>query len=152
MWGLTVTIKSLFHLPIEMHCSADEAIISQRVGDLPEEVVTIRVTKDQAKQIGEFLTKAFNTRTKKQPPSGTENFDAFWSAYPRKEAKAKAEQLWAQKHCDKHAAVIMQHVEEMKMSRQWQEGFVPHASTYLNQRRWEDAVDSGSSMDDSQFV
>lgn len=146
-----MTIRSLFHLPIELHCNTDEAIISQRVGDLPEEVVTIRVTRDQAKQIGEFLTAAFS-RKRKAAAAQAAMFDAFWSSYPRKEAKARAEQIWAQKNCDSHASVILQHIEEMKLSRQWQEGFIPHASTYLNQRRWEDAVDAGSSMDNSQFV
>lgn len=146
-----MTIKSLFHLPIELHCNADEAIISQRVGDLPDEVVTIRVTRDQAKQIGEFLTSAF-ARRRRAATEEQSMFDTFWSAYPRKESKARAAQLWTQRQCDAHLAVILQHVEEMKLSRQWQEGFIPHASTYLSQRRWEDAVEAGSSMDDSQFI
>ena len=146
-----MTIKSLFHLPIELHCNADEAIISQRVGDLQEEVVTIRVTKDQAKQIGEFLTKAFNTR-KSAPQAGAEHFETFWSHYPRKETKAKAQDIWRSKNCDAHIARILQHVEDMKVSKQWQEGFIPHASTYLNQRRWEDTVEAGSHADTSQFV
>lgn len=141
----------MFHLPIELHTNADEAIISQRVGDLPEEVVTIRVTRDQAKQIGEFLTKAFAKAAKTQA-AGALHFATFWSAYPRKESKAKAEQLWVQKNCDAHLALILQHIEDMKMTRQWQEGFIPHASTYLGQRRWEDAVEAGSAMDDSSFV
>lgn len=147
-----MTIRSLFHLPIELHCDTDEATISQRVGDLKEEVVTIRVTKDQAKQIGEFLTKAFSTR-KSAPQSGAVHFDTFWASYPRKETKAKAQQIWQTKNCDAHIERILQHVEDMKSSRQWQEGFVPHASTYLNQRRWEDTVvEAGSAADTSSFV
>ena len=147
-----MTIRSLFHLPIELHCDTDEATISQRVGDLKEEVVTIRVTKDQAKQIGEFLIKSFATR-KQSAQTGAVHFDAFWSIYPRKETKAKAQQIWLSKNCDAHIERILQHVEDMKSTRQWQEGFIPHASTYLNQRRWEDTVvEAGSASDTSSFV
>ena len=28
--------------------------------------------------------------------------------------------------------------------RQWKDGFIPHASTWLNQRRWEDDYDKGT--------
>lgn len=69
-------------------------------------------------------------------------FDSFWAAYPRKVNKAAAKKAWEKAAKEKdvpskiHAALIWQVV-----SPDWKkEGgkFIPHPSTYLNNRRWED--------------
>jgi len=75
-----------------------------------------------------------------------EAFDLFWKAYPRKTGKAPALASW-EKRCPKT-------VEECQPMFDWidaglaaciagewkdrEDRFVPHASTWLNQRRWED--------------
>ena len=73
-----------------------------------------------------------------------DTFSAFWSAYPRKTAKANARISWKKLNPDADTvAVIMASVEAHKNSRQWlAEGgrYIPHAATWLNQRRWEDEV------------
>jgi hypothetical protein len=35
---------------------------------------------------------------------------------------------------------ILKAVEKHKQSKQWKDGIYPHASTWLNQRRWEDEI------------
>ncbi|MER7953887.1 hypothetical protein [Streptomyces sp. NPDC096030] len=83
------------------------------------------------------------------PPSGTSGsgepgpvFDEFWTLYPRKAGKSEAAKAWvkataagadsssllaaAKAHADYHLAV--------KTEQQ----FIPHASTWLNQKRYED--------------
>jgi hypothetical protein len=72
------------------------------------------------------------------------DFDIFWEAYPRKTAKATALKSW-QKLMPDDALVntIITALEVHKQSPQWvkEEGqFIPHPATWLNQRRWEDAV------------
>ena len=64
-------------------------------------------------------------------------FDQFWTLYPRKTSKQSASKAFAKlKDEDQQAAIN-------NISRLYAETpvqFVPHASTYLNQGRWEDQV------------
>ena len=70
---------------------------------------------------------------------GTNKFDAFWSAYPRKTDKAKAMRSFARLtkgEQDNATANIQRLYAETPVQ------FVPHATTYLNGKRWEDqAID-----------
>lgn len=71
-----------------------------------------------------------------------ERFAAFWSSYPRGEGKQKAIQAWDRLQPDDNllrnmALGLMRQLQ----SPDWQRGIgIPHASTWLNQRRWEDEV------------
>lgn len=69
------------------------------------------------------------------------SFEAFWEAYPRHTEKAKAieafarlspiDQINATKGAEYHA----------KFNPQWRNPkLVPHATTFLNRRRWEDEI------------
>lgn len=64
-------------------------------------------------------------------------FDAFWQAYPRKTAKAKAKAAWKKVPTDALQSILAA-LQWQRESEQWQEGIVPHPATYLNQRRWTD--------------
>lgn len=72
-------------------------------------------------------------------------FDEFWSAYPLKKGKEAARKAWAKIRPSKElkdrimAAVSIQ----ARQDRQWLEGYVPHAATYLNGKRWEDEITKG---------
>lgn len=66
-------------------------------------------------------------------------FPEFWSAYPVKKGKADAEKAWARKGLDSIADQILAHVARMKAEDDdWQEGYAPHGSTYINGDRWHD--------------
>jgi hypothetical protein len=71
-------------------------------------------------------------------------FERFWTAYPRKTAKTAARNAW--KKLDPVNGLldtIMAAVAAQSNSRQWlADGgrFIPHASTWLNNARWEDEV------------
>lgn len=69
-------------------------------------------------------------------------FDAaFWPAYPRKTAKDIARR--AIERLAPGAALrgaILTAVQRHRESDQWQRGFIPHASTWLNQKRWQDEL------------
>lgn len=69
------------------------------------------------------------------------DFDRFWAAYPRKTAKAKAREVWKRLRPDEaKLGVILAALERQKQCDQWQRGIIPHASTWLNQERWEDEI------------
>lgn len=74
-------------------------------------------------------------------------FDLFWKAYPRKVNKAGA-----QKAFDKVTVsvdVILKALENHKRSAQWTKdggAFIPHPTTWLNQRRWEETLPGDPSV------
>jgi len=76
-------------------------------------------------------------------------FNTFWGAYPRRVGKFKAEKIWRKLGESEQQAAI-RGLELWKRSYQWStEGscgglFIPYASTFLNQRRWEDEPWSGA--------
>lgn len=77
-------------------------------------------------------------------------FAEFWKEYPRKVAKAKAEKAWESvKPTDEVFEEIMQAVRRQKLSEQWRKDngqYIPHPTTWLNQKRWEDEIDISSSL------
>lgn len=74
----------------------------------------------------------------------TEAFQAFYAAYPRKEARPKAAQAW--KRIAPNAETVTQIMAGLsRAKRHWtlsgtEKEFIPHPATWLNQRRWEDEV------------
>lgn len=80
--------------------------------------------------------------TPPKSPQGDDMFAEFWSAYPRKDSKAKAKTSWDKLNPDKElVSRIMAALEQHKRSEQWtRDGgqYIPYPATWLNQRRWED--------------
>ena len=74
-----------------------------------------------------------------------DHFETFWKAYPRKTAKAVAKKSFDKLKVDESLLnQILAALEVQKQSKQWQDiNFIPHASTYINQRRWEDETKQG---------
>jgi len=74
-------------------------------------------------------------------PSDTDSFSVFWSAYPRKTNKEDARKAWKKLRAPPELlAVILAALEAHGRTEQWQKGIIPHPSTWLNKRRWEDEV------------
>lgn len=71
-----------------------------------------------------------------------EKFEAFWKEYPKKLNRAKA-LAWFKKNCpsDELFNIMLQKLQLFKKTKQWQKDngqFIPYATTWLNQKRWED--------------
>jgi hypothetical protein len=78
-------------------------------------------------------------------------FDRFWEAYPLKAARLAARKAWAKLRPDGALLdVLLAALARQKESAQWREGVIPHASTWLNGRRWEDEVLVAGSVPDPQ--
>lgn len=82
------------------------------------------------------------TNKKPPTPSPSVGFDVFWQDYPKKIGKAVAEKSWRLLKPDEQTrALIAAGLDKAKASPQWTKDggqFIPHAATWLNQRRWED--------------
>lgn len=101
-------------------------------GDSGQPVVDQRSTQDRLGKV----------RIGKDTNTLRASFDAFYAAYPNKKGKVKAQQKWLTLKPDADLVVaIMAGLERDKASVQWQKDggqFIPHPTTWLNQRRWED--------------
>jgi hypothetical protein len=73
------------------------------------------------------------------------DFANFWAAYPRKDGRQAALTEWQRlKLSDEQQKAIASDLERRGNSSQWlKDGgqFIPHARTYLHQRRWEDGFE-----------
>lgn len=69
-------------------------------------------------------------------------FDEFWSLYPRRVAKRAAQKAWDKemKAGTDPAIIIAGLRRQLPVFARKDEQFIPHASTWLNQGRFEDEV------------
>lgn len=124
--------------------------------DNPNERFDVRITPDLHGQLlahAEAMgMKLIRQRTSRPAPAGSdEGFPEFWGGYPRKEAKSAALKVWRTQGCAKHIAQIVADVERRANSEAWRQSngkFVPMATTYLGQRRWEDAAEAQGETED----
>lgn len=75
-----------------------------------------------------------------QDETPADRFPEFWNAYPRKAGKAKAAQVWKAKQLDAIVDQVLSDVTaRVADAREWTDPkYIPHPTTYLSQRRWED--------------
>lgn len=91
-------------------------------------------------QKGGGARKPSKSKVVKMRPS--EDFERFWTAYPRRDGKQEAWWAWYNANPDSTLTnEIIAHVNRRKNLWEWKkEGgqYIPHASAFINQRRWED--------------
>lgn len=89
------------------------------------------------------------------PKGGIAGFEKFWKEYPKKVGKGAAEKSWLKiKPLNGLVEKIIMAVISQRRSDQWTKDggqYIPHPSTWLNQRRWEDELGSGESKSISKF-
>lgn len=79
-------------------------------------------------------------------PAYSEDFLAFWTAYPRKVGKGAAWAAWKREKPDKPTCLAA--IEKAAKSDQWTREmgrFIPHPATWIRQRRFEDGGDAPTS-------
>ena len=86
-----------------------------------------------------------DNNTPPTPSRGVERFKAFWKAYPRKTGKGAAEKAFQRIRVDDALlATMLKAIETHKHCDQWKRNggqYIPHPTTWLNQRRWEDELE-----------
>lgn len=70
------------------------------------------------------------------------DFDMFWSAYPKKVGKDKALIAWKKKKNKPSIQEILEAVQRYKLSKTVRDGFVCHPTTWINEGRWSDEVET----------
>jgi hypothetical protein len=69
-------------------------------------------------------------------------FDAFWLAYPRKENKVQAARVFDRLGATDELVQTMVQAVAVQSKKWTDPKFIPHASTWLNGRRWEDEIET----------
>jgi hypothetical protein len=64
-------------------------------------------------------------------------FDLFWERWPRKQDKGDAKRAWWKVPLAEYPP-LMASLEKFLTCDQWRRGVIPHASTWLNKKRWQD--------------
>lgn len=82
-------------------------------------------------------------KPKEAPDWKPERFEKFWEAYPKGKSKQAAIRAWdALKPDDSVLHAMALGLMRDMGSDQWKDPhYIPHASTWINQRRWEDEPD-----------
>ena len=85
------------------------------------------------------MTKRTPNTTRYIPSNYTEDFVKWWSIYPRKDgSKQKAFEIWFRITKEISANDLFIYTDKFKRAVHGTEiKYIPHATTWLNQRRWE---------------
>ncbi len=84
------------------------------------------------------LVKKPSTNNKVDIAKKKKDFDFWYSGYPRKSGKAPALAYWLKNYDTIIKEIDMNHCKSAYADREKQ--YIPHASTYLKQKRWEDEI------------
>lgn len=70
------------------------------------------------------------------------NFEKWYACYPKKQARANAEKVWARMHLDRLTTTIILKTKAFveAYTAQGKLEYLPMPATFLNQRRWEDQL------------
>jgi hypothetical protein len=129
---------------------------------------TINVFKDNIQRPNQYLLKFSSSQNRATPPSGSgyppsQNlatepevktriepvvqkdplFVEFWKAYPRKTNKDFAEKVFAKLKVDDALLTKMIqaiHAQNKTVWKDKEQQYIPHPSTWLNGKRWEDEI------------
>lgn len=129
----------------EEYLLIDCTLYSKNVDTLREIVSTNEenVCRNQQRKEKERIGE--ESRGEKKCAHALSFFDIFWEAYPRNEKKAKAREKWLRLKIDEDLFhTIMDALKMYKQSKAWKDEdgkYIPHAITFLNQKRWEDTID-----------
>lgn len=101
-------------------------------------------TEQVATQTQEPAEASRARERQRREEESTARFAAFWEAYPRKVDKQEALKVWKRLHLGNgDYDRVMQGLDRYRRSEQWTKDdgrFIPHPSTWLNKRRFEDEV------------
>ena len=114
-------------------------LISSKIGSIS---ISSKVGAIISSDIGAVISSGSTTLTTIEPPKEPiykERFDLFWSKYPRKTAKPKAEQAF-KRLIKKDQDALIGSLASFAFSNEKQ--FIPHPATFIAQRRWEDEQDT----------
>ena len=121
--------------------------VSRHKYPMPEDADTCGHSPQLAANGGEMRLES-QSESQSESEMLTARFETFWKAYPRHESKQAARKAFDKlKVSDGLLQTMLTAIERQKKTAQWAENngqFIPHPSTWLNGKRWEDDVKPAS--------
>lgn len=113
------------------------------------------LVKNDLQQPTEEAAKTDQEQTPNPLPGVGEMFDRFWKVYPRHVAKANARKAFEKlKPTPELLDAILVAIAAQRVSPAWLKDngqFIPHPTTWLNGRRWEDEIQAAPMSRSSGF-
>ncbi len=106
-------------------------------------------SQSQSQNQSQNQSQKKNKKEKKRPAThvglpALDEFQQIWESYPRKVGKQAAIKAWMKLNGSRpDLSVVLVAVEKYKRSQGWLKDsgeFIPHLSTFLNGKRWEDVI------------
>lgn len=128
---LPYTVKPSTDLPCTVNPTQYKTIENKDNNNIPPIVPQEGTAKNPKKKKRDVKTA---------PDHEPERFEKFWAAYPRHESKQKAISAWDKLKADAQLLHRMSVALAAQLkSAAWKQGIgIPYASTWINERRWED--------------
>lgn len=109
---------------------------------MPEKDASRNVTVSHGKSRTEYEVQEeveIQVQVQADSTRAENGFDRFWAAYPRKDKKKEARQVWDKlKPSEDLLQTMLAAIEEQKRGRNWIEGYIPQPPTWLRGERWTD--------------
>lgn len=165
--GLKVIQVVNFHLHQKPHSTEKDGVMPDQNGQftinsrgknnsatgetyLANSPITVKKPSTNALIPDSLIPDSKPIRSQKTSGLANDGFLSFWAAYPRKAGKQDAAKAWAKLKPSAELLVnILSALAIQKASPDWvKDGgqFIPHASTWINGRRWEDEQTSTGSQ------
>jgi len=109
-----------------------------QINDIDYKKTDSSLTQAIPKTDASLLKRSEVKRSEENIYAYTEEFELFWKSYPRHESKSSAMKAFKKVKVDIN--ILLKAIAQQKNSKQWKDNIIPHASTWLNQSRWEDEI------------
>lgn len=133
--------------------NAEKVSAKVRKGSTQKCVEGIRKNAEHNKPVNKTINKPVITNGEKAEKFNATSvydqwFNEFWDLYPNKKSGRKKPRELLEKilRSGVQFDTIKKSIETHKLTRSWVQGYVPYATTWLNQHRWE------SEFSDSDFI
>ena len=106
------------------------------------ETVSVSGSETVCETVSHIKTKTKKEKTPSESKRKGEEFDQFWSSYPKKVGKQAAKKAFDSVNVP--IETLLAAIERQKCSAQWSRDngqYIPYPATWLNQERWEDELD-----------
>lgn len=123
----------------------------QQVGEATSSFQEVSALKEYIKCLKKEIEVLKKEKDKKES-NCDDNFETFYKAYPHKVGKANVEKWFNKNKPDEELMnKILTSLEEHKKLKQWQDKqFIPYPATWLNQKRWEDELDTNLKVENKE--
>lgn len=144
-WGWAIVNHKKYRdmLRREEKKAADRARIAEkRASEKSSDINNVA----ECRAVSPDVANVAHTDTYTDPPKSPkgDDFEKFFTAYPKKRSKGQAEKAWAKLKPNEHlVGVILRAVERAKTSAEWTRAdgqYIPYPATWLNAKGWEDDI------------